>query len=42
LGFEQVRQRGSHIVLKNRRQKVLLDAWCLCTASWLLARCGEF
>jgi hypothetical protein len=40
LGFEQVRQRGSHVVLKKDTLREPWDAWFRSIASWPSARCA--
>jgi len=39
LGFVQVRQRGSHVVLKKQTPEGEWAVWCHYTANWRLVRC---
>ena len=42
LGFVQVRQRGSHVVLKRQTPEGEVGCVYRCTVNWLLAHCAVF
>ncbi len=42
LGFEQVRQRGSHVVLKKQTQEGAVGCVVPYIVNWRLAHCAAF
>jgi predicted RNA binding protein YcfA (HicA-like mRNA interferase family) len=42
LGFEKVRQRGSHVILKKQTPEGIVGCVVLCITNWRLVHCEAF